>query len=140
MTYTVSAAASAQGTTISIGDGASPEVFTVIGEVSKWDGPAGTRSVIDVTNLQSTGKEKRGGLLDNGKVTLTLNRVFSDAGQTAAIAALDSPDPVNFKITYPGPKVDAFAAIVTGFKSSGGVDAIIEATIDLEVTGDVTRT
>jgi len=40
-----------QGTVFKVGDAASPEVFTAVGEVKEIGGPSGSAPVIDVSNL-----------------------------------------------------------------------------------------
>ena len=46
-----------QGMAIKRGDGASPEVFTTIPEVRSINGPDGSASEIDVSDLSSTSRE-----------------------------------------------------------------------------------
>ena len=45
--------------------------FETIPNVVSFQGPGGQASVIDVTNLASTSKEKRVGLRDEGQLSLT---------------------------------------------------------------------
>ena len=52
-----------QGMTIARGDGASPESFTTIPEVRAISGPDGSANQIDTTDLSSSAKEFRMGLL-----------------------------------------------------------------------------
>ena len=59
-----------QGTTLGRGDAASPEVFTSIGEVTQIGGPTGSATVIDISNLSSTRREKIMGLPDEGQVNI----------------------------------------------------------------------
>jgi hypothetical protein len=61
------------GTSFARGDGASPEVFTTIGDVISISGPSITKDEIEVTALDSTAKEFIGALDDPGDVTLELN-------------------------------------------------------------------
>ena len=56
----------------------------VVGEVVGFSGPAMTNSVIDVTNLQSTAKEKLVGVYDAGNITLNVNCLVTDGGQQKA--------------------------------------------------------
>lgn len=135
----MSSALSTQNSTIAIGNGASPEVFTAIGEVKGIDGPGGGAAVIDVTHLGSSRREKRKGIPDGGQVTITANRVFGNAGQVAMIAAEASPDPYNFKITYPNTETVIFEALVMEFREGSQVDGVVELSMTLEVTGEITR-
>ena len=47
--------------------------FETIPNVVSFQGPGGQASVIDVTNLASTAKEKRVGLRDEGQLSLSLH-------------------------------------------------------------------
>ena len=49
------AAKAGVGTTFSVGDGASPEVFTAIGEIVNASGPNISAEQIEVTTLDSSG-------------------------------------------------------------------------------------
>lgn len=140
----MSQAINAKGTVISIGTTASDpsgDSFTAVGEALSWDGPGGSATVIDVSHLLSTSKEKRKGLRDEGQFTVNVNCIFGDAGQDAVRAATAEDDPYNFQVEYPDGTVDNFKALVMQYRSSGGgVDEVIRAQITLEITGDVTRT
>lgn len=135
----MSNAVATQNTTIAIGNGASPESFITIGEVKSIDGPGGGASVVDVTHLSSTRREKRKGIPDGGQVSITANRVFGNAGQVEMIDAEASAEPFNFKITYPNTETVTFSAMVMEFRESSAVDGVIELSMTLEVTGAITR-
>lgn len=131
----------AQGTVIKIGNGESPEVFATIGEVRTFTGPGGSAAVIDTTTLESTRREKRMGLPDEGQFTLDVNLDPTDTdGQIACRTARTNRTLKNFEVTYPNSSKDEFSGYVTGFQTSGAVDANIEATITIEITGAVTFT
>src|SRR5512139_2328270 len=55
----------------------------LIGEVTNISGPSGTKGEIDVTSLQSAGKEYLMALPDFGDITFDLNYTGSDATQNA---------------------------------------------------------
>jgi len=130
----------AQGVLVKRGNGASPEVFTSIGEVVGFNGPSGTASIIDVTNLSSTAKEKILGLKDEGQVTLDLNLDPDDTQQAGLRSDRDAGTERNFQIvlTDTGTTTLSFAAFVMGFSVQGAVDQKIAASVTLEVTGAVT--
>ena len=62
----------AQGTILSIENNDSPATFDAITEIKTFTGPGGSAAVIDVTDLSSTGKEKRMGLKDEGQLSFDL--------------------------------------------------------------------
>lgn len=129
-----------EGAVLKRGDGASPEVFTEVSEVVDFDGPGGQGSVIDVTHLKSTRREKRMGLPDEGQVTLTLNHIPTDTMQTGLRSDRANRTLRNFKLELPDSPVQtlSFSAYVLGYSISGGVDAPVRASVVLEITGEVT--
>lgn len=136
-----SQAIEAQGIVIARGDGATPEVFTTIPGVKSFSGPGGSASVIDVTDLQSTGKEKRMGLQDEGQITLDINYTPDNAVHQALRSDRAARTLRNFKLTFTddGNTVWDFAAFVTGFTVQGGVDAVVGASVTLEISGSITE-
>lgn len=130
-----------QGVTIARGDGASPEVFTALGEVKSIQGPGGSASVIDTTNLSSTAKEKAMGLQDEGQITLELNLDTDDTMQTGLRTDRTNQTLRNFKITLTDSSPATtltFAAYVTNFSIAAAVDDVVTASVTLEISGAVT--
>ena len=123
------------------GDGASPEVFATIGEVTGYEGPGGQAAVIDATHFGSTGKEKVIGLPDEGQFTIEGNFIH-DASQQGLISDRNARTLRNFKITFTDSPatVATFAAYVLSFSTSAGVDDKIPFSCTLEVSGLVTYT
>ena len=117
---------------------ATPVTWVQVTEVSTFSGFDGERSEIDVTNLDSTAKEYRLGLKDNGTFSVNLRVVHSDAGQTACTTALGSDAVSNFKLVLPNSEVGTFAGLVKSMPESGGVDAVYEGSMNIRVSGDVT--
>lgn len=138
----MSDAIESQGTVVQIGRGNAVTVlpgadtFDTIGEVKTWGGPSGSASVMDASHLGSTRREKRMGLPDEGQMTLGLNRIFTNIGQKSARAARSARQMRNFKITYSDGSVGSFTGFVLEFSSSGGVDAIVEGSITIEISGE----
>ena len=126
-----------EGITIQRGDGASPEVFTTIGELTDFDGPSGQAAVIDATHFQSTGKEKVIGLPDEGQFTVSGNYVQANAAQAGLITDRNARTLRNFKITFTDSPatVWTFAAYVLNFSVSGAVDDKIPFSVTLEISG-----
>lgn len=133
---------SSQGVTIAWGDGASPEVFTVIANVTAYGGPNKENPEIDVTDLSSTAKEFVAGLVDNGEVTLSLNFDPDQATHEQLLDDLDARTIRNFQVSWSDASPDiewTFPAFVKSFNPSAGVDAALSAEVTLRVTGAVTR-
>ena len=129
-----------QGTVLSRGDGGGPEVFAAIGEVISFQGPGGAASVIDTTNLSSAAKEKRMGLMDEGQFTFELNLDTADTMQTGLRADRTARTLRNFELALndTATTVLSFSAYVLSFAIQGGVDAVVSASVTLEISGAVT--
>jgi hypothetical protein len=118
---------------------ATPVTWTNINNLKTFTGFDGEASEIDVTNLSSTAKEYRLGLVDNGKFSIEVDYDGADNGQIACKAAQVSGALKNFKLTLPDTHTYSFAAFVKKVPLSGGVDQVVKiSTIDLRISGAVT--
>ena len=134
-----STAISAQGTTFAIDTSISGSPsFTLIKNIKSFTGFDGSNSEIDVTNLSSTAKEYRLGLEDNGQFALELDRDFSDAGQTALLAARDSQTGKQYELTLANGETATFTGFVKKFSMAGGVDQVVKGSADIRISGPVT--
>jgi predicted secreted protein len=132
-------AINSQNTLFKRGDGGSPETFVAVSEVVKIGGPSGSASIIDVTHLTSTAREKVLGLADEGQITLDLNYIPNDTQQANLRTDRANKSLRNFQIVIPTPaQTISFAAYVTGFSLDFAVDAKVACSITLEITGAVT--
>jgi hypothetical protein len=150
-TYTGSKSQVLRGSTFSIGalTGTTSETFTVIGEVTKYAFSGAKRTVLDSTNMQSGQiMEKLDAIADNGQVKVTYNRVSSDAGQVALIAAFNAGGKWDFTIQLPKTQAQtttgdlyAFSAIISGGPEfDGEVNAIAQESATLDISGPITFT
>lgn len=119
---------------------ATPVAYTEVGEVADFDGPGGAASVIDATHLGSSAREKIMGIPDEGQFTFSLNRVFSDTGQAAVLAARAARAKKTFRVTYMDATVQTFEGYVLQFSTSGGVDDKLNGSVTIEITGAVSTT
>jgi len=112
--------------------------------ITNVSGPGGAAAVIDVSNFDSTAKEKLMGLPDEGQVTLTVNWDTPDATlvQRVMIADRKSRTKRAWGICFPDPtsSLATGEGYCTGFSVSGSVDAKVEANITVEITGPLTWT
>ncbi len=103
-------------TLLQVGDGASPEVFTTIGEVVSISPLAQKKDLVEVTHLLSTAKEFIGGLSDGQEITITCNLLQTNAQQVALLLAASTVSTAkNFKYKLPsggGSLTSTFSAIV----------------------------
>lgn len=137
-----SQALEAQGMELRIGNGASPEVFTAISEISTFSGPGGAATVIDVTDLSSLAKEKRMGLADEGQLSFTINYIPNDTQHALLRTQRANRQETNFKLIFTddSPATTwSFAAFVTGFSVTAAVDGVVQANVTLEITGAISE-
>ena len=124
------------GSSFAIGDGADPEVFTSVAEVTNIDLPGYSRDAIDVTHMSSddTFREYIAGLMDGGEVTIELNFVASasDILIAALIAGLQ-----NYRITV-NTVTFTFAAVMTGYQPTAPNDDKMTASATFKVSGKPT--
>lgn len=114
--------------------------YAKIGGVKSFSGlHGGSASVIDTTDLDSLAKEKLAGLPDEGSLTLGLDLIAGDAGQTAIDAARISGVATPFRITFNNGDQYSFSVLVLSNEVSGQVDQIIETSAKLEISGAVTK-
>lgn len=120
---------------------ATPQTFTKVANVKDFTPDGGTANIIDVSNLDSTAKEKRQGLQDMGNYSLSFDTDDTDPGQLALIAARTAQSIKTFKQIYPGGLlVRAFQGFIQKISEPvAGVDKTLSATGTIVVTGPIFR-
>ena len=115
--------------------------FETIPNVVSFHGPGGQAAVIDVTNLASVSKEKRVGLRDEGQLTLTVHYNPDDLIHQGLRSDRANRTRRQFKITFTdsNPAVWTFYGYVTHFSVQGGVDAVVQASVTIEIDGEITE-
>ena len=128
------------GTQIKRGDGAEPEVFEAIANVTSIEGPELERETIDVTahDTADAWREYVGGLKDGGEVSIEVN--YDPTVHDSLVADLEDAAPRNYQLVFPTtPAVTwSFAAILTGFSSEAPHDDKLAATLTLKLSGKPT--
>ena len=133
----MSNAIESQGAIIAIGNGDSPLTYTNIGEVTNIGGFDGQAAEIDTTHLQSTAKEWLMGLQDFGTATLDATYLSGDAGQVLVRAAKASRAIQDFRITFSDASTWTFQGYVLSASLNLGVDAKVDTSFSIRITGDV---
>lgn len=136
-----SSALTSQGMAFKRGNGASPEVFTDIPEITSISGPGGSATEIDVTDINSTAKEFRLGLQDEGTISITINYIPANAVHAGLRSDRAASTLRNFRILFtdsPNTQWD-FAGYVNGFTVDNGVDSVTTATVTIRVSGSITE-
>ena len=128
-----------QGTTIGIGDAASPEVYTSISQVTSMSGPDGSTTEINVTNLSSTAQTFILGLKDEGSLSLDIIWDERDTQHALLRTKFGSGVSANYRITDAGSpqKTYTFPAYVQGLSMSSGVDEVQRATVNLRISSAI---
>lgn len=125
-------------TQIEMGDGQSPENFSLIPEPKDIDGPEITQEFADFTHQQSTGgfRERKPSVKSNSQVTFKCNKLAGNTTQDALIAAASSNPATlkNFKMTYPDGDIITFAAY-PGVKFSSPMMGAMEISVTLSLAG-----
>jgi hypothetical protein len=130
-----------QGMVLKRGDGGSPETFTAIPEITSISGPGGSAPIIDTTDLDSTAREKRLGLADEGQVSLDINYIPANAVHAGLRSDRANRSERNFQLIFTDSPATtwSFAAFVPGFQINNEVDGVTKASVTLEVTGAITE-
>jgi hypothetical protein len=133
----MSGALKTQGFELEIGTGASPAAFVEIGEITSFQGLDGQAAEIDVTHLKSTAKEFLMGLQDFGSFNIDVNYLPEDPGQMRLRAVKATGDIENFRATLSDGTEFTFTGFVLSNPISGGVDAKVDGSFSLRISGDV---
>lgn len=117
----------------------------LVGEITDFTGPGGAAAVIDITNVQSTAKEKLIGLRDEGQLSLSLNFNATDAGQQGLRDDRSSRNRNKFVILMTDvatgssafPSWCFFNGYCMNFSIAGSVDNKVSANAVIEIDGPV---
>lgn len=118
--------------------------YTQVGCVTGYSLDGAGRSEIDTTCNNSTSKEFVFGLRDNGTMSLDINYDPDGAGLALVEASYSSDTPYHFEVVYSngatsGTKKE-FEGYVVNISDSGAVDDKISGTIEIKISGDITKT
>lgn len=125
------------GTAFKRGDGADPEVFTAIAEVTAINGFAMSKDTVDASHMTSTNRYREfiSGLRDAGEVSIEIN--FDPDGTDIANAFTDFNANVarNYQIVWADTSEFEFSGICTGVETGAPVDDKMSATLTYKITG-----
>lgn len=136
-----SKAFSGVGTTFGRADttGTSEPAFTNIAEINSYQGPNKTRTVIDVTSLDSIGgyREFITGLRDGGELTMDMN--FTADGYDLLNDDFESDDAREYRITLPNTEGTQFDldAYLTSLGMAIPMDDKVTASVTFKITGPI---
>lgn len=117
-------------------DGA--ELFSNVAEVKNIGGPNMSSTVIDVTNTDSLDNTREfiSSWIDPGECSFTVNFLPNKLSQQALVTDMVNRTRRNFKLEWPdAPATAEFAGIITGFSITNTLDAVVEASVTVKITG-----
>ncbi|WP_028472966.1 phage tail tube protein [Nocardioides alkalitolerans] len=123
------------GTSLARGNGATPEVFTVIAGVTNIGAPGLSRETLDVSGHDSPGgyREHLGGLKDGGEISLDVN--YKPSAHDLLVADLDDEEARRYKLIYPEGTEWAVDLILTAFEATAPFDDKLTASLTYKVSG-----
>jgi len=114
-------------------------IWTKVGGLKDFSGlGGGTGSVIDISDLDSSAKEKMLGIVDEGQVSLSFNYDPTDTGQLAMEAARAAAALKSLRITT-GTVTRTFSGYVMSFEVGGSVDQTISLSVNFEISGSIVK-
>lgn len=138
---TASAAQIGYGTTLQLGNGSSPEIFTDIAEVKDVSGFGVSLEQVEVTHLQSPQRKKEyiAGLGDGDSMTAKCN--LTPANATILKDWIDAGLVSNFRLVFPGTLPGyQFAGSPEGWHPTGMTPSgVLEVEIGFKMTGAITE-
>ena len=125
------------GVLFKIENDASPQVLTVIGEITSVTPPNRSRDTVDATHSQSPEKWREfiAGLKDGGEASAELNFVPGSVGDLLLNAQFDSDDPSVCEIGFPDGSTFSFNGFLTGDEIGVPIDDKMTKTVTFKVTG-----
>lgn len=132
-----------QGTKLYIEDLGSPTDRALISERIRIGGPNETRPRRDVTDLDSTRREYKGGLRDSGEIQLDLFYIPSNAVHVRLRAAFNETSAAlrqkQWELEFTDGTKWRFQGEVTGWSQNFEVDNDVKATLTIVPSGDISE-
>lgn len=124
-------------TVLKRGDGASPEVFTAIPQVTQLDGPKMDSNLIDATTLEDTFEQFVQGVNKPGSVTFDLVWDPQNAQHKGLENDYVNKTRRNFTINWPdaGATLNTFTAFVKMFSTKAAPKSVLSISVELQLTG-----
>jgi len=132
------------GTQLKIGDGGSPETFTLIPNCLDINGPSESVDLVETTSMDSANQTRTyiPGLKNTGEISFDLNWVPENAVHQQLKSDFDARVTRNFQMILPNPgaSVFAFAGIITSFGVTDPVAGVVTRSVTITITGAPTFT
>jgi hypothetical protein len=131
--------ANTTGLVYTSGGTATPSTWIEIKEIKAIKPSGASATKIDVTDLSSTAKEYRAGLVDHGTLSADVFVLESDPGQAAALAQFQGSTVVQMKFVTPG-KTRTFSSTCLKFPTApdSSVDGVQTGSAEWQINGTIT--
>ena len=118
----------------------SPVDYVAVPEVTDLQGPGGTTTTIEASDLSSTFRQKKAGLTDAGELTLTINYIADNAVHMALRALWVSSAQNSYRISYTdtGATTDTFTGFISQFRVANSVDGLTTAALTIVIDSAIT--
>lgn len=134
---TQSLAKIAAGTQLRLGDGASPEVFNKVAEVTTLGEIGQTTPEIDVTPIDAQDRQYIGGLREGNSVSFTLSYVAANAQHKDLRDSRGNRR--NFEVEWSDGSKAQFAMVITNFaRGETTAEGVMTANLEGRISGAIT--
>lgn len=135
-----SPAIAAQHTRLRVSDGGSPQNFQYVPGVASVRGlGAGATPINDISDLDSTAKEKLPGLPDEGQLTVAININMANAVHLSLQQARMNSSRREFQIVFSNGKTATFMGYVLTFAEDVNTGDAVRGQMTIEIDGPVAR-
>lgn len=126
-----------QGTRFAVSTEESPPNYQFIPEIRTIGGPDGSAPLIDVTDLDSTAREFKLGLKDEGAFSLQLMYIPGNTVHALLRNAWSNRTTLWFRITYTDGTLWEFEGIVQNMSGNINLDSVVESNVTIKVSGSI---
>jgi len=130
------------GTTVDVGDGSSPGVWTRLQEVTEVTPPNMEVDDVEATHFTSDNRTREyiSGLIEGGEAAVGMNRIPGSATEILLMGLQTSGTKVAVLITWPNGTTWQFLGLVKGYETESPIDDRMTATCTFKVGGAQTIT
>ena len=130
------------GTTVDVGDSASPGTWTRLQEVIEVTPPNMQVDDVEATHFTSDNRTREyiSGLIEGGEASVGMNRIPGSATEILLMNLQTTGTKVQVLITWPNGTTWMFLGHVKGYETSSPIDDRMTATATLKVDGAQTIT
>ena len=126
----------ALGTILGRGDGATPEEFNVITQISNLSGPTIASGIEGNPTHDDDWHENVGTVPDAWELTFEIESDPTEVRHTVLLTALADRDEYNYKLIFPDDTTILFVGIVSAFSPAAPVAGKLTASVTITVTGE----